>query len=148
MPKYLVNHKDVSPENFLSVDDPQRKVKALALHRVGFPEIIYDDPQVIKNNFFTSLDHIHMIPLHPYFHMYIDQLDQIDSRIPNIIATYIYRHSLQTYIGINSVISINGGALIFGSVSSKDEDNFSVDYSVPYEVIEQVSRYFDYEITL
>lgn len=146
MSKYLVNHQNISPENFLSSDDPDRKVKALFLPSSGFPEVICDDPKTIKTKVFPSFDHMHLIPLHPYFHMYIDQLDQIQSKETNVIATYIYRHSLQTYIGINAIISINGNALLFGSVSSKDEDNFDLDYSVPYELIEQVSRYYDHGV--
>jgi hypothetical protein len=146
MSKYLINHQNVSPENFMSFDDSDRKVKALLLPSDGLPQVLYDQPQILKQKCFLDLEHMHFLPLHPYFHMYVDQVDQITHKSTNIPATYLYRHSLQTYIGINTVVTINGNALLFGSVSSKDQDNYHVDYSVPYELIEQVSRYYDHGV--
>ena len=144
--KYLVNHQNVTPENFERFEVPHRKVKALLLPVEGLPQVLHDEPQILKQKCFLSLEHIQFVPLHPYFHMYVDQVDQIQYRSANVPATYVYRHSLQTYIGLNTVVTINGNALIFGSVSSMDQDNFYVDYSVPYELIEQVARYYDHGV--
>jgi hypothetical protein len=146
MSKYLVNHQNVSPENFEPSDVSHRKVKALLLPADGLPQVLYDEPQVLKQKCFVSLEHMHFLPLHPYFHMYVDQVDQVQHKSTNVCATYVYRHSLQTYIGINTVVTINGNALLFGSVSSMDQDNYHVDYSVPYELIEQIARYYDHGI--
>lgn len=146
MSKYLVNHQNVTPENFNSFDVSQRKVKALLLPSEGIPEVLYDEPHVLKQKCFLSLEHIQLVPLHPYFHMYVDQVDQVQHKNTNIPATYIYRHSLQTYLGFNTIATINGNALLFGSVSSMDQDNYHVDYSAPYELIEQVARYYDHGV--
>lgn len=146
MSKYLVSHQNISPENYPSLQSGNRRVKCLFLPSKGLPEVLYEEPSVAKSKCFLSLDNLHFIPLHPYYHMYVDHIDQIDFKNYNVPATYIYRKSLQTFIGLNAIATINGNALIFGSVSSMDQDNIDVDYSAPYELIEQMSRYYDYGI--
>jgi hypothetical protein len=143
MSKYLVDHFSITPENFSSSFDDFRKVKCLYIPSKGSPQVLYDEPSVLKKNVFPSKEYIHCLPLHPFYHMYVDQVDQIHYKITNQVATYIYRYSLQTFLGLNSIVTINGDSLIFGSVSSKNQDNYDVDYSVPYELVEQVSRYYD-----
>jgi hypothetical protein len=146
MSKYLVNHHNITPENYPSLESTPRKVKSLFLPSKGFPEILHEEPLIAKSKCFLSLDELHFIPLHPCYHMYVDKIEQVEFKNHNIPATYIYRQSLQTYIGLNTVATINGNAILFGSVSAMDQDNYDVDYSVPYELIEQVARYYDHGI--
>ena len=148
MSKYLVDNPAISPENYI-LSFETRKVKALHIPSAQtFPNVLFDTPDNIKKSVFLNIDELSFIPLQPYFHMYVDSFMQVQIYDTNLCATYIYRSSIQKYLGINSQTSVYGDVIIFGSVSTKDQDSYMIDYSVPYEVIEQVSRYYDFNMVL
>lgn len=147
MSRYLVDHFTITPENFNIYSSADRKVKSLYIpSKSELPKILHDTPQNIKSQCFDSLSELHFVPLHPYYHMYVDSISQMESVNHNTVATYLFRYSLLTLLGFKSSQNVSGNAVIFGSVSSRDETNYEVDYSVPYEIVEQVSRLYDYRM--
>jgi hypothetical protein len=81
-----------------------------------------------------------------YYHIYIDKSVQYDLKNVNPVATYIYRQSIRSFIGKNSIETIHGDVLFFGSVNADTKENDDIDYSVPYEIVEQIARYYDFNI--
>lgn len=147
MSRYLVDHYTVTPENYQVYRSFERKIKALYIPSGStFPKIFYDTPEKIKSESFDSNAEIHFVPLHPYYHMYVDSVSQMESLNHNVVATYLFRYSLLTMIGFETTQNIYGNAVIFGSVSTKDQSLHETDYSVPYEIVEQVSRLYDYRV--
>jgi hypothetical protein len=149
MSKYLINQFSITPENFKRYNDDKRKVKALYIpYNFSDPKIIYDVPSNIKEQFFPDSSDIFLIPLHHSYHMYIDPLSQMHGGSINVVATYFLRYSALTLLGFNLSHVVSGNVLIFGSVSAFDDTSYDLDYSVPYEFIEQVSRVYDIKVTL
>lgn len=147
MSRYLIDHFTISPENYNSYQESERKVKSLFIPSdSSSPKILYDTPESIKSQCFDSLSEVHFVPLHPYYHMYVDTISQMESMNHNVVATYLFRYSLLTFLGYKSSQNVIGKALLFGSVSTKDQTSHETDYSVPYEIVEQVSRLYDYKV--
>ena len=146
MSKYIVNHPSITPENF-SLPLDSKKVKSLYVPYNGdIPQVLYDEPNNSKKTVFQDLTNIQLVVLHPYYHMYVDAFLQVQVHDVNMCVTYMYRNALQMLLGINTSTCIYGDVLLFGSVSAYNEDNDKIDYSISYEVVEQVSRYYDYKI--
>jgi hypothetical protein len=154
--KYLINHFSITPENFCSFSndqnlDNQRKIKALHIPRNGFhPKIFFDEPSKIKSFVFKKDDFSSLIllPLNPFCHMYANSVYVSDSLDRNLVATYLCRYFLSTMTGLTSMNVIFGDVLIFGSLNALTHDHYETDYSVPYEIVEQVARYYDEVIQL
>lgn len=143
MSKYLVNHFDITPENFKKYNYLDRKVKSLYVSNLGLssvPSIIYDVAVKVKNTIFSSTDTLVFIPLNQYCHMYISAVAQVSIIDHNLVATALLRTALLNFAGVPTMQTISGDALIFGSMSSFDSMTHEIDYSVPYEIVEQVSR--------
>jgi len=146
--KYSICHPLITPEFFHSLYDPyfqdtSLKVKSLAIYSETdkYPELIYDSPiEALKHTFQDKYHMCEPIRIHPNFHMYIDLMSlPIDSN-ENIIATRFYRLCASSISGKLSSLVIRGPVLIFSSVSSSTNEIDGIDYSVPYEVLEQVIR--------
>jgi len=145
MSRYLITHPSISPEDYDISSDP-RKVKALYVPcNKNIPEVMYDTPKNLRSKFLKDSSNMQFVALHPAYHMYLDSFLQVQIHNVNLCATFLYRSSIQTFLGINPSTSIYGDVLFFGSVSPMTNYNHDVDYSVPYELIEQVARYFDYK---
>lgn len=145
MSKYLINHFSITPENFSSSLKNVNKIKSLFIpHSSQPPKIYFEDPIVLKQTLYIKdLTSLMLVPLHPYYHMYVDNISMVDHKNVNLVATYLYRYSLSTLLGYKTTTFVCGDVLIFGSVNALTQDNHDIDYSVPYEVVEQVSRYYD-----
>lgn len=142
MSKYLVNHFDITPENFKKYNYLDRKVKSLYVSNLGssVPSILYDVAVKSKNAIFSSADTLVFIPLNQYCHMYVSAIAQVSIIDHNLVATALLRTALLNFAGASTMQTISGDVLIFGSMSSFDSMTYEVDYSVPYEIVEQVAR--------
>lgn len=150
MSKYLINHFSITPENFSSSLKNTGKIKSLFIpsNSNQVPKIHFEEPDFIKDKIFSKDSSLMLVPLHPYYHMYVNTLSMLDSKNVNVVATHLYRYSLSTMLGYKTTVFVCGDILIFGSVNALTQDNYDVDYSVPYEVVEQVSRYYDQGVVL
>jgi len=144
--KYLVNHFSITPENFPSVEkDAERRIKSLYIP-IGSkePKICFNTPGDIKSEVFKQqVSSLLLIPLHPYYHMYVVTDFAVHHHNVNFVATCLYRSCTLAMLGFLSTNVISGDVLVFGSASALDQQNHEVDYSVPYELVEQISRYYD-----
>lgn len=146
--KYSICHPLITPEFFQSLYDPYfkdslLKVKSLAIYPEidRYPELIYDSPADSIKHVFEDKYHIcEPIRIHPNFHMYIDLISLPFEDKENILATRFYRLCASSISGKLSKLVIRGPVLIFSSVSSATGEVDGTDYSVPYEVLEQVIR--------
>ena len=149
MTRILAKHPTIQPENYQSSKDSKDlRVTSLFLPSsdLMYPELIFDFSLNIKQKVFYNLEDIFLLPLHPYYHIYIDRSLQYDLKNVNPVATYIYRQSIRSFIGKNSIDTIHGDVLFFGSVDIETKENDNIDYSVPYEIVEQIARYYDFNI--
>ena len=149
MTRILAKHPTIQPENYQrSKDSKDLRVKSLFLPSsdLMYPELIFDFSLNIKQKVFYNLEDIFLLPLHPYYHIYIYRSLQYDLKNVNPVATYIYRQSIRSFIGKNSIETIHGDVLFFGSVDVETKENDDIDYSVPYEIVEQIARYYDFNI--
>ena len=149
MTRILAKHPTIQHENYQrSKDSKDLRVKSLFLPSsdLMYPELIFDFSLNIKQKVFYNLEDIFLLPLHPYYHIYIDRSLQYDLKNVNPVATYIYRQSIRSFIGKNSIETIHGDVLFFGSVDVETKENDDIDYSVPYEIVEQIARYYDFNI--
>lgn len=149
MTKILAKHPTIQPENYQrnkNLKDLRVKSLLLPSSDLTYPELIFDYSLNTKQKVFHNLEDIYLLPLHPYYHIYIDKSVQYDLKNVNPVATYIYRQSIRSFIGKNSVETIHGNVLFFGSVNADTKENDDIDYSVPYEIVEQIARYYDFNI--
>lgn len=149
MTRILAKHPTIQPENYQrSKNSKDLRVKSLLLpcSDLMYPELIFDSSLNIKEKVFYNLEDIYLLPLHPYYHIYIDRSIQYDLKNVNPVATYIYRQSIRSFVGKNTIETIHGDVLFFGSVNADTKENDDIDYSVPYEIVEQIARYYDFNI--
>jgi len=107
MTKIFAKHPTIQPENYQkSKESKDLRVKSLFLpfSNLMYPELIFDLSSNIKRKVFYNSEDIYLLPLHPYYHIYIDRSLQYDLK------------------------------------------NDNIDYSVPYEIVEQIARYYDFNI--
>lgn len=150
MSRLLTQHPTIQPEAYQrekNLKDTRVKSLYLPCSELSSPELIYDTPLNIKQKCFNNdLEHIYLLPLHPYYHLYLDRSVQFILKNVNAVATYMYRQSVRSVIGKNSSEAIHGDVVFFGSLDINTKENDDIDYSVPYEVVEQISRYYDFNI--
>lgn len=142
--KYKLNHPLLTPEFFVPSTSLTPKVKALLIYddiNVS-PDLIYDDYQSILDYTFSPHSITHPLLLHPNYHMYVNELAKLTTSPVNFISTQLYRLSLLNTYGIISNQTIHGPVVLFGSVPSVEGYQPLYDYSVPYELVEQVIRLY------
>lgn len=143
--RYSITHPVLTPELYPATPhDGVPKVRALHIpqFRPVSPEVICDRPQHIKEQVFDTL-RTSCLHFNNGFHMYIATISQgIYMFGENIVATQLMRQHRLVDHGVMIPDTIFGDALIFGSslVYYRHLDNF--DYSVPYELVEQILHLF------
>jgi hypothetical protein len=143
--KYLVCHPQITPEHFAPHGFSQDIKSLYVPHIKGFkPEIIWDSVQNAISKIFDDSEKVALINLHPMYHIYVDTTVQGLHKFVNDIATRFLRCSFLSFAGCNITDVVCGDVLFCGSISSRDFTSDSSDYSVPYELVEQVSRYYEY----
>jgi len=140
--KYSVHHPLITPEFFVPSSSPSPKVKALLIYDdISIsPDLIYDDYKSILDYTFSKACFPQPIVVHPNYHIYVDDFAKLLPSPINVIATQLYRLSLLNTYGIVSSLTIHGPVAIFGSLPTKKGYQSLLDYSVPYELVEQVVR--------
>lgn len=146
--KYSVCHPLITPEFFIPEYSGSHKIKALALYpdTTLSPDILYDLPSSSIQYVFGSYSSFSSVAIHPNYHMYVKDYPNLDTDKCNVYATKLYRSSTLYSYGIDSHRSIFGSVIIFGSVSAQTKLNDGRDYSVPYELIEQVVRIYNHYV--
>lgn len=142
--KYSLHHPLITPEFFLPSSSPTPKVKALLLYDdiSMSPDLIYDDYQSVLDYTFSRACIPQPVVVHPNYHMYVDELAKLTTSPTNVIATQLYRLSLLNTYGIVSNQTIHGPVALFGSLPAAQGYQQINDYSVPYELVEQVVRMY------
>lgn len=107
-----------------------------------FPQVLTDPPQQVLSDLFKNSTYGLINSVNGY-HTYYDKNLQWTIQHPNLIATALLRNDILTTTGLIPTDSIYGDVVIFGSY---DYPNYGLefgDYSVPYEVLEQVQRLYE-----
>lgn len=141
--KYSICHPLTTPEFFIPKLYSSSKLKSLALYsQFVSPDVIYETPYNAIDYIFGSKTTYSSVAIHPNYHMYVKDYPIASIDKCNVLATKLYRLSSLTTYGIKTHRSIYGDVLIFGSVSPVTKLNDGYDYSVPYELIEQLIRIY------
>ena len=137
---YNLPHPIISPESY----DSSGKIKSLHISpSIKYvPNVIHDTYQNALSYVFPS-EKIKIIHPHPDFLICFDPLLQYSIFYANHVATQLLRYSFSTYFGATVTDAVYGDVLIFGSYNYKaqmHDDNF---HSVPYHIVEQVTKIYE-----
>jgi hypothetical protein len=142
--KYSINHPLITPEFFLPSTTANLKLKSLLIYDdISIsPDLIYDEYKSIIDYTFSKACLPQPILIHPNYHMYVDDLAKLIPYPVNPVATQLYRLSLLNTYGIVSNQTIHGNVALFGSIPTANGYPQLNNYSVPYELVEQVIRMY------
>lgn len=140
--KYKVNHLYINPEYYS--DSNQKLIRSL---------VLFEDQEVPPMIYTESIHSLlsKVIPKYPlekvyldyHFHMYLNK-ESINLGLPsNYVATQLYRLYSSNFYGIRSSETIYGPAVLCGSFHPKTLKRDGLDYSTPYEVVEQCLRIYE-----
>lgn len=136
----LITHPLVTPELYYNPS----LVKSL---HISFS--IDHSPVVITDTYENSLNTVfssrktQIIHPHPDIFICFEPLLQHSIYFPNYVATQFIRNCFATYFGVQVSDSIYGDVLIFGSYNHKEKYHDELYHSVPYSVVEQVTKLYE-----
>jgi len=133
-------HIMISPEFY----DNSGKVKSLHISPLinQTPSIMYDTYDNAISYVFSS-SKVQILHPHPDFLICFDPLLQYSFRYSNYVATQLLRYSFSTYFGATVNDAVYGDILIFGSFNYKTQFHDNYFHSVPYHIVEQVTRIYE-----
>lgn len=129
--RYLISHPSINKESYIS----SHKIQALYFSLDQDPSVLSNTYDEIISYVGISPDYLSIIPLNPYSHFVVSYNNFVDEMMINYYATKLFRIHTNRYSE-----SIYGPAILFGSVDFLTSNNEYQHYSVPYEIMEQVSR--------
>lgn len=137
---YSQSHPIISPESY----DSSGKIKSLHISpsTKQIPSVIHDTYDNAISYVFSS-DKIKILHPHPDFLICFDPLLQYSIFYANHVATQLLRHSFSTYFGATVADAVYGDVLVFGSYNYKTQFHDDGFHSVPYHVVEQVTRIYE-----
>lgn len=77
------------------------------------------------------------------FHMYISTIDQLLGKNTNYVATFIARQKYMQSTGYVGSDIICGNVILFGTLNLKTNKIDNKDYSVPYQIIEEIVKIYE-----
>lgn len=147
MNRYSIVHPSVTPEAYILDRRDKRKNYIKGLYIPSNPSelirIIYAQPDYAIEEYVARKNKVERIPIHDFYHMYVDPHAYVDPYTINLVATRLYRQSFLTNIGLPSSEIVYGPALIYGSLPTSSYTSYLDNYSVPYELVEQVFRLYE-----
>jgi hypothetical protein len=133
-------HPIISPELY----DSSGKIKSLhispSINRT--PTVIHDTYENAISYVFST-NEIKIIHPHPDFLICFDPLLQYSIFYANHVATQLLRHSFSTYFGATVTDAVYGDVLIFGSYNYKTSMHDEHFHSIPYHIVEQVTKIYE-----
>lgn len=146
MNKYSIVHPSITPEAYILTKKDKRKNYVKGLYIPSNPSesvrIIYAEPNSTIEEYIGKKNKIERIPIHYSYHMYVDLHAYVDPYSINLVATRLYRQCFLTNIGLPSTEIIYGPALVYGSIPTSSYTSYLHNYSVPYELVEQIFRFY------
>lgn len=139
-PRYSITHPLLTPELFRSTPTSStEKVRALHISQIRStsPEVVFDTPQNVKDKVFSKL-RTRCLHFPQGFRMYIPSTQGILVVGENILATHLMRLHYSTGLGYYLPDIIYGDVVIFGSSTVYHSHLDNSDYSVPYEIVEEI----------
>lgn len=140
MPIRPTVHPLLTPEFYPTFPlDSCEQVRGLHIpqQRSTSPEVYLDTPKNIKDKIFSQ-SKTRCLHFKHGFHMYISTMQGVLPLGENIIATHLMRIHYTNDTGYIFPDTIYGDVCIFGSSSAYHLSNINRDYSVPYQVVEQI----------
>lgn len=129
--RYLFSHPSLNQESYSTTN----KIKAVSI-------LLNEPPMVYNENLETLLSYCFMekstvmnVYLNPYSHYIVDLSYATDERNINPTATQLYRIHTQDYSRF-----VYGPVLLVGSLDLRTHSREKEHYSVPYEMMEQLSH--------
>ena len=110
------------------------------------PTLITDTYQNALSCVFSSRDTRILHP-HPDFFICFEPLLQHSIYFPNYVATQLLRNCFSTYFGSQVSDSVYGDVLIFGSYNYKEKCHDEEHHSVPYQIVEEVTKLYEKAVT-
>ncbi len=139
-PRYSITHPLLTPELFRATPAASTaKVRGLHIFqdRTISPEVILDTPLAIKDKIFPKL-RTRCLHFPQGFHMYISAMQGFLVVGENILATYLMRLHYLNATGAYLPDTIYGDVAVFGSGTAYRPGYDNRDYSVPYEIVEEI----------
>lgn len=135
-----IPHPIISPESY----DSSGKIKSLHISSSinNLPSVLHDTYENAISYVFSS-DKIKILHPHPDFLICFDPLLQYSIYHANYVATQLLRHSFSTYFGATVTDAVYGDILIFGSYNYKTQLHDEDFHSVPYHIVEQVTKIYE-----
>jgi len=141
--KYRIDHPFLTPEHLNINPDHKPKNKCLFI-----PDD--DEPVVVHANYSEIIDEV--FPLQPvaklYFpnnyHMCLNEhIQYLSNNFENYVATQLFRIYSMQHNKEKESLTIRGNVLLFGSYREINGEYFLDDFSVPFEIVEQVFRLYE-----
>lgn len=129
--RYLVSHPLINKESYIQTDT----IRAVYIPHDSTPMVLNDSFTEICQYVFSTITDISYLPMNQYFHMAMSTSFSFSERNINHMATSFYRIHKNIYTHF-----IYGPAILLGSLDPLTGSSHKVHYSVPYEVLEQLSN--------
>lgn len=140
--KYLIDHPFLTPENYTLLPNLSSQIKSLFIPINNYPYIIFDNYKEITEFVFDKKNTITLYFTNNY-HMVISESSQFSNDKENYVATNLFR-MYSMYHNKNKIhLSIKGSVLLFGTYRYQDNSYILNNFSVPYEIVEQVYRLYE-----
>lgn len=129
--RYLISHPLINKESYVDTD----KVRAIYIPHDSSPMVLTDNVEDLFQYTFASTSDLSFVSMNSYFHMVMSLTYSFNEKNVNDIATRIYRIHTNKYTHC-----VYGPVLLFGSIDPLTYSNNLIHYSVPYELLEQLSN--------
>lgn len=148
--KYTIRHPFLTPELYQRTPHIfDTKIKALHISsNINVePKIIENDSQKIIEEIFPA--HKPKSLVFDAFYMYVHPIQNFYMMQENVVATHFFRIHCASFCGDFSTDTIYGDVCVFGTsryeYQQSDTLEYSINrlYSVPYEIVEQISSIYD-----
>jgi hypothetical protein len=142
--RYSITHPLLTPEHFrLTPFSNTSKVRALIIYQDNrSPDVVLETRDTILDDAFASIPY-RCVHFESGFHFYISALQGYQIIGENLLATRLMRLHYLMDIGYPIPDTLYGDVCVFGSGMAYHGMYDNRDYSVPYEVVEQVIHLYD-----
>lgn len=129
--RYLFSHPSLNQESYIYTD----KIKAVSILLDEPPMVYHENLETLLSYCSINKSTMFSVTLNMYSHMIVDISYGTDENFINSMATKLYRIHTHDYVKL-----IYGPALLVGSIDLRTYSRENEHYSVPYEMMEQLSH--------